>query len=126
MAVTIIRRGRTWRFQVRLYNPLPGVSPPTPDLSSPIPLTGYTAELQVRRHRGDTQPAVLTLTSPAGGIAIIADDGIIDVRASPTQTAAVPNGKWHCELIVRKDLNGDHDIDTLIDEPVSAIPPTVQ
>lgn len=92
-----VTQGDTWARTVRKYNPL---SNGTPDYSSPVDWTGWSAKLQVRKSAG-TDP-VLTLTSePGGGITITEgtgpDGGTITWRATPTQMAAIP-GNWRYQL----------------------------
>lgn len=52
-----------------------------------IPLTGYTAEMQVRGHYSDVGSAMLTLSSPNSGMVITADSGTIDISIDKTENA---------------------------------------
>lgn len=53
--------------------------------------SGYTARMQVRRKHTDTA-TVLNLTTANGGI-VVGSDGSFQLRATATQTAAMPPGK---------------------------------
>lgn len=67
---------------------------------TPINLTGYSARMQVRRtYKADT--AMLSLTSPDGGITLGGALGTISIVASATQTAAMEPliGVYDLELV---------------------------
>lgn len=82
-----IDQGATWNLQV-VYKTDAGV---------PINLTGYTAALQVRQNYYDTT-ALLTLTSPSGGIVITGATGTIDITMSATQTGSLDEGFYVYDL----------------------------
>lgn len=56
-------------------------------VETPVDLTGYSAELEIR-HR-DGSAAALVLTSPDGGLTITAEDGLIALRITPAQLQAL-------------------------------------
>lgn len=59
---------------------------------TPIPLTGYTARLEIRKARGDTtDAAALALTStPAAGLTVDTAGGLVTVTITDEQTDALP------------------------------------
>ena len=69
-------QGSTWTLQI-IYNDPSG---------TPINLTGYTAEMQVRR-KFDSDTPVLTLSTSNGGITIVPLTGTLNLLATDEQTA---------------------------------------
>lgn len=67
---------------------------------TPIPLTGYTARMQVKERAGDDEPALLTLTSPSGGLTITAATGIVEAAVTHSQTAAFAVGSYVFDLLL--------------------------
>jgi hypothetical protein len=62
--------------------------------------TGYTAKLEVRVNKSDA-PAILTLTSDAGGgITLGGALGTIAIRIKNTQTSALPAGVYYYDLLI--------------------------
>jgi len=82
-----IDQGATYELQVIYKN----------EAGTPINLTGYTAALQVRQNYYDTT-ALLTLTSPSGGIVINGAAGTIDITMSATQTGSLDEGFYVYDL----------------------------
>jgi hypothetical protein len=83
---TVIDQGADWYINFTYQQPA----------GTPVNLTGYTAALQLR-----TSPlastTVLSLTTGAG-ITITGATGLIAVRATAAQTAAITNGKYSYDL----------------------------
>jgi len=64
-----------------------------------INFTGYTAKLEVRTNKSDA-PAILTLTSNAGGgITLGGALGTIAIHIKNTQTAVLPAGVYYYDLL---------------------------
>lgn len=82
-----IDQGATWNLQV-VYKTDAGV---------PINLTGYTAALQVRQNYYDTT-ALISLTSPSGGIVITGATGTIDITMTAQQTGSLDEGFYVYDL----------------------------
>lgn len=82
-----IDQGATWTLQV-VYKD---------DSGTPINLTGYTAALQVRQNYYDTA-ALITLTSPSGGIVITGATGTIDITMTNVQTGSLDEGFYVYDL----------------------------
>lgn len=77
-----IDQGATWSTLFTLKN----------SDDTPVDLTGYTARMQARLNY-NSATALLSLTSPSGGISFPdATEGKIQVVVSATQTAALPAG----------------------------------
>jgi hypothetical protein len=72
-------QGSTWTLQI-VYKDSNG---------NPINLTGYTAEMQVRR-KFDSDTAVLTLSTSNGGITIVGATGTLNLIATDEQAAIDP------------------------------------
>jgi hypothetical protein len=72
-------QGSTWTLQI-VYKDSNG---------APINLTGYTAEMQVRR-KFDSDTAVLTLSTSNGGITIVGATGTLNLIATDEQAAIDP------------------------------------
>ena len=72
-------QGATWTLQI-VYN--------NPD-GTPINLTGYTAEMQIRRKFNSDTP-VLTLSTSNGGITIVGATGTLNLIATDEQAAIDP------------------------------------
>lgn len=86
-----IEQGATWLRTITVEDPN----------GEPINLTGYSARMQVRIGY-DATSAILTLTSPDGGISIDPLTGTLSLTASATQTAAMPAGihVYDLELVI--------------------------
>jgi hypothetical protein len=67
-------QGSTWTLQI-VYNDSNG---------NPVNLTGYTAEMQIRR-KFDSDTAVLTISTSNGGITITGPTGTLDLIATDEQ-----------------------------------------
>lgn len=72
-------QGSTWTLQI-VYKDSNG---------APINLTGYTAEMQVRR-KFDSDTPVLTLSTSNGGITIVGATGTLNLIATDEQAAIDP------------------------------------
>lgn len=75
----IIDQGSTWTLQL-VYNDSNG---------DPVNLTGYTAEMQIRK-KFNSDTAVLTLSTSNGGITIVPLTGTLNLLATDEQTAIEP------------------------------------
>ena len=82
-----IDQGATFELEVVYKN----------DAGVPINLTGYSAALQVRQNYYD-DTALVTLTSPSGGIVITGATGTIDITMSAAQTASLDEGNYVYDL----------------------------
>ena len=89
-----IDQGATWNLEV-IYKTEAGV---------PINLTGYTAALQVRQNYYDTA-ALVTLTSPSGGIVITPNAGKLDITMTATQTGGLDEGFYVYDLEITSGAN---------------------
>ena len=70
------------------------------DSGNLINLTGYTAKMQVRDKKPDSE-AILTLTSDAGGgITLGGALGTLKIHIKSTQTAALPVGDYYYDLVL--------------------------
>jgi hypothetical protein len=67
---------------------------------TPTDLSGCVAILQCRRKVGDTEATLELTTDQAGGITIDEEGGIITIRASAAQTAAMAPGRHLVQLDV--------------------------
>ena len=85
---TIIDQGSDWKINL-IYKDSAG------DI---IPLTGYTAALQLRTNY-DAASASLSL-STGSGITITANQGLIAIRATAAQTGALAAGDYVYDLEV--------------------------
>ena len=56
----------------------------------PVPLTNYTAEMQIRRTVDAEDPPLLTLTVANGGLELDEATGLVMVRITSVQSAALP------------------------------------
>lgn len=72
-------QGSTWTLQI-VYNDSNG---------NPVDLTGYTAEMQVRR-KFDSDTPVLTLSTSNGGITIVPLTGTLNLLATDEQADIDP------------------------------------
>ena len=79
-------QGSTWTLQV-VYKDSNGVA---------VNLTGYTAEMQVRR-KFDSDTPVLTLSTSNGGITIVGATGTLNLVATDEQ-AAIDAGLYVYDL----------------------------
>lgn len=86
---TIIDQGADWKINL-VYKDTAG---------NIIPLTSYTAALQLRTSY-DAASASLSLSSPSNGITITANQGLIAVHATATQTGALVAGDYVYDLEV--------------------------
>lgn len=75
------------------------------DEVTPIDLTGASAKMQVRDIKSGSKLA-FTLTSPAGGITIDGPNGLVTVKATPTQTSKLFFPKSAYDIMVI-DSNGN-------------------
>ena len=70
-----------------------------------VPLTGYTAVMQIRE-TVTSATTILLLTSSNGGLEINAPAGTVLIIATPTQTAALTPGKYVYDLEVTETSTG--------------------
>ena len=75
------------------------------DEITPIDLTGASAKMQVRDKKGGSKLA-FTLTSPSGGITIDGPQGLLTIKATPTQTSKLFYPKSSYDIMVI-DSNGN-------------------
>lgn len=75
------------------------------DEITPIDLTGASAKMQVRDKKGGGKLA-FTLTSPSGGITIDGPNGLLTIKATPTQTSKLFFPKSAYDIMV-VDSNGN-------------------
>lgn len=66
---------------------------------APVPLTGFTAELQMRSNASDPLPA-MSLTNANGGIVITPATGFIACHALASITAPLSAGFYQYDLII--------------------------
>lgn len=99
-----MKQGDSWALEVGWFNPVAGTVD-TPDLTSPVDITGYTARLQIRRSIKDTGTPMLNLTSPSGGLVVDGPNGTVSALATPTQTAAVAFGSCYWEVEITNGTN---------------------
>lgn len=98
-----LKRGFTTTF-VATYRQ-PQTVPPTVDAlgnvvtPDPVNITGASAKMQIRSKLGDTT-ALLTLTSPAGGIALGGAAGTVAVTISAAQTLGLAVGVAGFDLML--------------------------
>ena len=89
----------------------------------PFNLTGYEAEMQIRRTPGSDDPPLLTLTSdPEEGIQIDELNGTVIVSISSAQTAALPlmegeNTGWYDILLTAP--GADAPVEKIVSGPVT-------
>lgn len=93
---TIIDQGSMWTLQITYEDPN----------STPINITGYTAEMQLRSLPSDLTPA-LTLSSANGDIVITGAQGIISITASSQQTGAVDEGTYYYDLEITDPVSNE-------------------
>ena len=67
------------------------------EAGTPINITGYSAALQIRQNYYDTT-ALLTLTSPSGGIVITGAAGKINITMTDVQTGSLDEGFYVYDL----------------------------
>jgi hypothetical protein len=84
---TVLDQGSVFSLQLTCEDPS----------STPINLTGLTAEMQLRSLPDDSN-AVLTLSSANGDIVIQGAQGIITVTASSTETEFISPGPYYYDL----------------------------
>jgi hypothetical protein len=70
----------------------------------PINLTGYTAAMQIRQNYNDSA-ALITLTSPSGGIVITGATGTINITISAEQTGSLDEGFYVYDLEITSTAN---------------------
>lgn len=75
------------------------------DEVTPISLDGASAKMQVRDVKGGSKLA-FTLTSPSGGITIDEPNGLLTIKATPTQTNKLFYPKSSYDIMVI-DSNGN-------------------
>ena len=75
------------------------------EAETPIDLTGASAKMQARDTKG-TGKVAFTLTSPSGGITIDGPEGLLTVKATPTQTNKLFFPKSAYDIMVI-DSNGN-------------------
>lgn len=68
---------------------------------TPYNLAGYTARMQVRREVDSTGSPLIELSTTNGRITISASLGIIDLKLTPTETAALQRGGYYDLEIVK-------------------------
>lgn len=93
-----------------------------PDGTSPVILTGFTARMQVRKHKSvSSEPPLATLTTENGKISIDGPNGAVSLALSDTDTDAIPAGRWHYDLelkssggIVTRLLEGRFVVDAQV------------
>jgi hypothetical protein len=78
-----------------------------------LPLTGYTARLQVRTTI-DSPTVILELTTENGGLTIDGPRVLIDVFATDTQTGAIPVGKYVYDLEVVSPVEDGSIVERMI------------
>ncbi len=100
----VVRQGKTLRRTFTWRNPD----------KTPVNLTGYSAEMQVRDEKSSTTPVLDLSTTPSGGITLGGLRGTITIRA---ETAAISPGAYVYDLfVIQPDtarlllLEGDFDV----------------
>jgi hypothetical protein len=83
--------------QFTVTNPAVGIYVSGGIATSPVNVTGYSAELQLRSLPSDPTPA-LTLTSAAGQISVTGIAGQFDVHATAAQTRAIDEGTYYYDI----------------------------
>jgi hypothetical protein len=101
----VIDQGADWFLNVTYDNPD----------GTPVNLTGYTAALQLRSLPTDPV-SVLSLTTGAG-ITITGATGLVEIRATATQTRAIDEGIYYYDLeitsvsgVVTRLIQGQADV----------------
>lgn len=89
----VIDQGRTWRRWIQLYQDR--------DEKTPVPLTDFTAKLEIKAVEGGAD--VLTLTTENGGITITGNIGKIEWVAEDADTADL-EGEYSYELFIVNTL----------------------
>lgn len=91
------------------------------ETKEPIPLTGYTARLQIRDAPGATDPLV-SLTE-SSGIVIDGPAGLLTFTISDTLTAALP---VETGLVYQLWIEKDGKITNFMYGPVSVVPRVIE
>jgi hypothetical protein len=84
-----MEQGATFEYTVQLTN----------DSGTAVNLTGYSAKMQVRL-TPDSETALLSLTSPSGGIVITPATGLITLTAAASVTEDMPVGKFYYDITI--------------------------
>lgn len=71
----------------------------TKSTNAPVILTGYTAALQIRRTPADTQ-ALVSLTSPNGGLTIDGPNGRVNIEIAAAVTSTLTPGRYVYDLVL--------------------------
>jgi hypothetical protein len=90
--------------QFTVTNPATGIYISGGIATSPVNVTGYSAELQMRSLPSDPT-AVLTLTSAAGEITVSGVSGQFAVHATAAQTRAIDEGTYYYDIEITSDQN---------------------
>ena len=80
-------QGATFKYVVRLLD----------ENGQPVNLTGYTAAMHVRATQ-KSPTTIIQLSNTIGGISIDPLAGVLELRISPTRTAALPASKAAYDL----------------------------
>ncbi len=70
-----------------------------------VPLTGYTARMDIREKTPDAD-TILELTSPSNGLSINASIGSVIILINPSQTAAMTPGIYVYDLELEETSTG--------------------
>ena len=90
-----IDQGADWFFNVTYDQPQ----------GTPVNITDYTAEMQVRSYPNDTT-VVLDLTTENGGITITGAEGLVELHATAEQTRAIDEGSYYYDLEITAPITG--------------------
>ena len=82
----VLDQGSTWNLNIVYKDPS----------GTPINLTGYTAEMQIRETPSNN--SVLTLSTGGNGIVITGSTGNIALTATDEQTGAIDSGMYVYDL----------------------------
>lgn len=75
----VLREGSRYRRSVRVYQPLPNISPVQPDLANPVNLNGWHARWTFRVNEDDDAAVLVRDDALAGGITIDAPTGAVNL-----------------------------------------------
>ncbi len=81
MATEIIRIGDTYKTTYTFYNPLADVSPPAPDLNSPIDLTGITISWHLKNR------STVHSFAAGAGVTVTPEEGLVEIEVPKASTA---------------------------------------
>lgn len=73
------------------------------DGTTPVNLTGYTAQLDARDANGNL---IISLSTSNSGIAITGPTGLIALSISATDTASLPLGSYSYDLLINAPDSG--------------------